>query len=342
MKEIAEFRVIEKFASKLFADDEGTKLDAIRKVQLATDDPRFDRIGELNRELRESKGEFFFHGWDIRRRYTKEELAESPCFQLFISSMFEPSAEECGTKYDESTACAKCASGAAQISELRLDLRKVPKCNTLRTLADEWIVSQRLAEQMIDAGLTGFELRPVRHKARYEDDPIDLHRVPSGRELLKRAEAFSIPQGTGRFCVWLGRTENRALWEQARAEYAALKRKASKRKGEPMPAWHQVVVTSANAEIVPPTRVGIHPFDDDPQGRCRCPLGDLIGLNLLSEVSISAATWSIADIFCSRQFIGVRRGLLRPRRVLLVSPAFRKLTEFEKLKGINIEVVHLV
>ena len=109
-----------------------------------------------------------------------------------------------------------------------------------------------------------------------------------------------------------------------------------------MPVWHQLVVTSNTAEIVAPMRVGIDPFDDDPKGECRCPLGDLIGLNLLSEVSISAASRGDADIVCSRQFIGVRRGLLRPRRVILISPKFWKLIESENLKGVDIEIARVV
>jgi len=63
----------------------------------------------------------------------------------------------------------------------------VPKGKEIATtIANEIIVSQRLAEKMIDAGLTGFELRPVRHKARYEDDPVDLRQVPTGARFFKR------------------------------------------------------------------------------------------------------------------------------------------------------------
>jgi hypothetical protein len=343
MKETAEFRIVEKFASKLFADNEGKKLGWIRKVELATDDPRFERIGELNREIRATTDSSFFYGWIVRRRYTKEELAAAACFHLTISAVFEPPGESCGTKYDESTACPKCGAGAAQVSDLRLDLRKVPRGKEIaRTIADEWIVSQHLAERMTDAGLTGFELRSVRHKARYEDDPLDLRQVPTGREMLKKAEAVGIPPATGRFDVWLNRAENRTLLEQARAEYTVLKGEESNRSGEPIPVWHQLVVTSADAEIAPPTRVGIDPFDDNSKGEWRCPLGDLIGLALLSEVSISAASRGDADIVCSRQFIGVRRGLLRPSRVILISPKFWKLIESERRKGIEIEVAHLV
>ena len=142
--------------------------------------------------------------------------------------------------------------------------------------------------------------------------------------------------------MWLNRAENRVLFDRARKENAAMKGEETKRSCAPIPVWHQLVVTSANAEMVAPTHVGINPFDDDRKGECRCALGDLIGLNLLSEVSINAATRGGGDIVCSRQFIGARRGLLRPTRVNLISPKFRKLIESESLKGVDIEVAHLV
>ena len=344
MQELAEFRVDERFAPMLFADGEGKRLgDSVRKVEIETNDPRLEKVGRLQSELRAKQGKPFFYGWIVRRRYTKDELAAAACFHLTISTVFEPPGESCGTKYDGSTVCPRCGAGAAQASDLRLDLRKVPKGKKIATtIADEIIVSQCLAERMTDAGLTGFELRPVRHKARYEDDPLDLGQVPIGREMLKKAEVAGVTPGTGGFDVWLNREENRSLLQQARAESAALKGEESKRSGEPIPVWHQLVVPSNTAEIVAPTRVGIDPFDDDPKGECRCPMGDLIGLNLLTEVWISAASRGEADIVCSRQFIGVRRGLLRPRRVILISPKFRNLLESESIKEGEIEIAHLV
>ena len=67
MRQVCEFRVVEEFAPKLFADDEGKRLgDTVRKVELATDDPRYHRIGELQRETITATGRSFFHGWDIR------------------------------------------------------------------------------------------------------------------------------------------------------------------------------------------------------------------------------------------------------------------------------------
>jgi hypothetical protein len=116
----------------------------------------------------------------------------------------------------------------------------------------------------------------------------------------------------------------------------------NKRIGKPVPAWYQLVVTTADAQIVAPTRVGSDPFDSEPEGKYRCPLGDLMGLNLLSEVSISAQSRGDDDLVCSRQFFGARRGVLRPHRLILISQKFRKLIEDENVRGAYIEVAHLL
>ena len=265
MKELAEFRVAEEFAPRLFAENEGKRLGvSIRKVELETTDPRFTQVGELQKSIDATLDKSFFHGSNLRRKYTDEELESAKCFHLIVSSYFEPPGEECGTVYDESMACPECGTGALQTSDLRLDLRKVPKNKDIAcSIADEVIISQRFAECLIDAGLSGFELWPVRHKARYEDDPIDLHQVPAGCELLRRAEAVGAPHPSGNFWVWLNRAENRELSNQATSEYAALKSEEFRSKGKPLPTWYQFIVISNQAEIAPPTRVGINPFNED-------------------------------------------------------------------------------
>jgi|HubBroStandDraft_6_1064221.scaffolds.fasta_scaffold13759_5 hypothetical protein len=349
MRESVEFRIDERFAHLLFADNEGTKLVGVaRKITIASDDPRFSRIGELQEELQEAKTGSFFYGWRFLRRYTPEELERAELLELVVTTAFEPAGEECGTRYDESTACPKCGSGAKQASDLWLDLRKLPKGKDIAsTIAGEWVVSQHLAELMIDAGLTGFDLRRVRHRAHYEDDALDLRRLAAGRELLEKAEDARCLYPEGKFHVWINRAENTSLWEKAQAEHAALQERVTKQRRKVFPVWYQLVTTNAAAEITSPTRVGNTPFDDDSKGEYRCPLGDLIGLNLLSEVSISAATRGENDIICTRQYIGmphtgIRRGLLRPRQVTLISPKFWRLLSEARIKGINIEVAHLV
>jgi len=302
MREVCEFRVVEDFASRLFADDEGKRLgDAVRKVELETSDPRFNRIGELQREIRAKLDRSFFHGWKIRRLYSKAELAAAGCFRLLIATRFEPAGEECGTKYDESAACpyvfapemqfevsghraiipaTTCGVGAKQVSDLFLDWKRIPKNKDIsQTIAGEVVVSARLVELFHRERITGVEFRPLRQSPASSAESKD---------------------------------------------------------------WFQLIVQGSEAEIIPPTRAGIDPFDDDAEGKYRCPLGHVIGLNLLSEVWAKSATCGHADIVCTRQFVGARRGLLRPERIILISPTVWRVLKSEKLRGWEVEVAHLV
>jgi hypothetical protein len=346
MKEIYEFRVQERFAHRLFDDNEGKKLGPgqVRKILISPDDPRFAQIGEIHAEINNQLNTYFFAGWQIHRRYSQTELRTSKAFSLLQTSTFEPAGEECGTAYDESKACPRCGAGAVQVSDLRLDLRKAPRGKDVaRTIAGENIVSQRLAQEIVDARLKGVELRRVRHKARYEDDPLDLSEVPTGRRLLLKAEAEGFKWPEWEFYVWLNRPEQGPMSEKAWEEHVAYKRLSAKTKGKRPPVWYQLIVTS-QVNIVPPTCTGIKPFVDDIKGEHRCPYGDTIGLNLLSELSISRLDFekANADIVETRQYIGTRRGLLRPERRLIISPRFREVLVKSKVKGHSIEVVHLI
>jgi len=249
VRETAEFRVAGKLAPLLFRDDEGKRLgdgDFVRKISVSVEDERFQQIGQLQKQMQLSHGKAFFFGWQINRHYTKRELGEASWFHLTALNYFEPAGEECGTCYDQSSACPKCGSGAEQLSDLILDLRKAPKKKDFAsTIAGEWIVSQRLAEILLSSCLTGFELRPARHRAKYEDDPVDLSKVPTGREILRRAEAAGMPHNSCAFTVWLNRAENKAFWEQAHAEHAELLQAKARRPLQSLPTWYQVVVLSA-------------------------------------------------------------------------------------------------
>lgn len=281
MRETCEFRVVEEFAPRLFEASEGKRLgDSVRKIEIATDDPRFETIGRLQSETRAKTDRSFFYGWILRRRYSKAELEAATLFHLKVTSMFEPAGEECGTKYDETTACPRCGAGAKQSTPLYLPEKRIPKSKDVsRTIAGEIVVSRQVGELFARHGITGAELLPIRSKGASSVESKD---------------------------------------------------------------WFQLIVQNSEAEVIAPTRVGIDPFDDDEKGECRCPLGDLIGLNLLSEVSIKSASRDDVDIISTRQFVGTRRGLLRPERIILVSPKLRRLIESEKLRGLEVEVAHLV
>lgn len=280
MREIAEFRIDEQFAPMLFGADEGKRMgSSVRRIELEVTDNRYKQVGRLQSELRATQGKPFFYGWDLRRQYAKSELVMADLFSLRLPATFEPAGEERGTKYDESSSCSHCGSGAKQVGPLLLDVRRIPKGKDFaKTIAGEVIVSRRVLELFKQHGITGVAMNPVRMSAASSAESKD---------------------------------------------------------------WFQLSALSASAEIIVPTRVGNNPFDDDPKDEGRCPLGDLLGLNLLSEVTIRASTRGNNDFVSSRQFIGVRRGLLRPERVLFISPKVWKLIESEKLKGVEVEIARL-
>lgn len=123
-----------------------------------------------------------------------------------------------------------------------------------------------------------------------------------------------------------------------------------RRQGKPSIAidgWRQLIVRSNELLIAPATRVGIGLFDDDDKGEYRCSLSHangphVIGLNLISELSLTKVSYGGSDISCTRQLVGWKMGLLRPEPLLVVSPQFKKMADNEGFKGLEYEVVHLV
>lgn len=74
----------------------------------------------------------------------------------------------------------------------------------------------------------------------------------------------------------------------------------------------------------------------------RCPNGDTVGLNLLSELYVlNNQLISEFDFLESEQKIGVKRGLLRPESVHFCSQAFKQMVEEEKLTGFKFEIANV-
>ena len=163
MKEIVEFRIIMRYAHLLFRDDEGTNLgDSVKVVRIDKNDPRFNAIGDLQKKARENN-DLFFTCFDYRRSYTETEINNAKWFLMFRTRHFEPTGEECGTIYDESSACPICGSGAKQLSPLKLKRSSIPKADMAESIAwgDETIVSERFVNMVKDNNLKGMDFEPV-------------------------------------------------------------------------------------------------------------------------------------------------------------------------------------
>jgi hypothetical protein len=111
--------------------------------------------------------------------------------------------------------------------------------------------------------------------------------------------------------------------------------------GRVLENWRQLIVTSDPVDVVAPTLAGSDLFDLDEQGRFRCPQGHLLGLSLLSELWIRRESHDGSDLVGTRQLIGLRRGVLHPRPVLLFSPRLYRLLRVLKVGRMVVEVAHL-
>jgi hypothetical protein len=113
------------------------------------------------------------------------------------------------------------------------------------------------------------------------------------------------------------------------------------RSREPNPNWQVLQVRSKPVIVRPETVFGDDPFVLD--GESRCPLGHVAGLALVSELFVAGDSWDRSDLAVTNVSVGVRRGLLVPAPILLVSGRVFELKEKAALLGgTTLEVVHLV
>ncbi|MGJ1205046.1 hypothetical protein [Sphingobacterium lactis] len=274
MKETLELRINYDYAHLLFKADEGKNLGtAVKLVELSKDDPRYRQVPIIAEEVRKKYDRGFFFGWQIKRNYSKKELDTATLLHLKIKVVFEPTGEDCGTLYDETTACEICGANRKQSRPLILIKGMIPKKDIARTIGGEVVVSEKFVKAARQRNLKGLQLSPINVEKYYQ------------------------------------------------------------------------LTANTELELLPKTIVGINPFDlstSDDGEIYKCPKGDTIGLNLLSEPYVADNPLiKEFDFFASRQKLGVKRGLLRPEPIYFCSPAFRKMIEEEKLSGFEFEITKI-
>lgn len=108
------------------------------------------------------------------------------------------------------------------------------------------------------------------------------------------------------------------------------------------PVVCEPVISNMEVGIAPETRIGSGLFGRPEDEEDRCPGGDLLGLGLLSELFVESSTRGTEDVVATKQFVGVRRGYLRPTRCILVSQRVAEVLHREGFTGFTLEVAHLI
>lgn len=128
-----------------------------------------ERLPRLLREL-ERAGEKPHPRAD--RTYTRKELDTLEWLNLRIATAGLSGGANFDQPYDHSKACKECGAGAKPIPPIIADLPRMGKKKIDATANDGLlIITQELGAAIETAGLTGFELLPVRRRSQTEPDP---------------------------------------------------------------------------------------------------------------------------------------------------------------------------
>lgn len=101
------------------------------------------------------------------RVYTKKELAQARLLTFVPTFQLGEGGRRYGTEFDFSTACKSCGTGWRQTGDLIIDKKQMKKHEVGATYLGEVVVAKRVATALLSSGLTGFKVRPVRHKSKW-------------------------------------------------------------------------------------------------------------------------------------------------------------------------------
>ena len=182
MKEILELRINYQYAHLLFKEDEGINLGdplfgppSVKVVKVDTSTPLWEQVKKTCDYVYEKYKKTFYYSWNFKRIYTTKEVAEAKLFKMEVRKCFEPAGEECGTEYDEQSACPICGTGRKQVSPLKLKKgRFLNKRDVARTLSYEIVVSKRFVEVVQKNDIKGMTFGPVYLNNKLSEDCFQL------------------------------------------------------------------------------------------------------------------------------------------------------------------------
>lgn len=261
-------------------------------VILPIDDINVDYIHQINQKVNNS----LYFDWEIVYQYTEKELQDASAFRVKILNIFEPSGEECGTKYNEKDACPICGAGRTQKGELRLsNISSMTNYDIGKTIGGEIVVSRRFQEMAIKHSFKGMAFRPILVNGDYSSEYVQLE-VPARVEISPKT-IFGID-----------------FFDTVNVPYGEEKK-----------------INICGHTITLPREVYV------------CPNGDLVGLRLLSELFINEKSYknNPYDFIKTSQYVGVKRGLLRPEPLYVCSKKFYEIIKSSRVSGMEFEIVNI-
>jgi hypothetical protein len=323
-------------------------------------DPLFIRIGELDQRLRKSREGVAFGSWDIKRSYSREEVARAELFLLNVP-LSHLSAEEYGTRYQESADCEHdaetlehvagtefhvvrrmlpCGLCSKQMDPLRFPFQKLKsKEDVYRLWGGELIVSERFGRLMNTGEASGGALFPISDVAKDElTSPVEFSGSPAGLELLSIAADKNMGPADWDFWSWLNRDAQRPLLEKMKAQTKSY----SPRSNHDGCNLAHLVVRSKPLQVSELSRFGATPFDREALGHHDCDAGRIAGLRPISPLSVIRSSWDGSDLCRTRVYVSQRQGLFRPYQLLIVSKRLLEALQQHGIKGFQFEVAEMV
>ena len=161
MKEFVELRIYKKYAHLLLSRNEGRDLGQYIVIEIPVYDDRLIKVKRLNEEIKSKYNDFLFLYSEVKRKYSRGEIEGAELLHLRIKKSFEPSGEECGTLYDEISACEICGANRKQVTPLKLKKGTIPNLDIAKTIGGEVVVSSKFAGALAKWGLKGISLKPI-------------------------------------------------------------------------------------------------------------------------------------------------------------------------------------
>lgn len=364
MLETYEFRLLSRHRG-LFLDLAGDRqLSGKDKTILrgVVGDEAYLRAGKIESELRASGKGGLIAGWDIKRKYSRDEVAKAELFYLKIP-FTHLAGEEYGTQYQESTDCFRTAHTIEQLANgkrelvpirvpcgicskqaglLHIPFEKLPKHRDIyRVWGGELIISEALSRLVLQNRLTGAAQFPICDVQGEQTSPVDLLNSPEGRALLTLALDRNLDPNMFEFWGWLyGEAPQDLVFGALASQEGDMNAEAQRT--EPQRKFAQLIVRSNPISISKQSCFGENPFDKENNGQFECKGGKFAGNRPISGLYVAGKSWDGSDICISDVFVTRCQGLFRSHRLLLVSKnTLRSLREHD-MKGFEFEIVTLV